>query len=105
MKAGVERVQGHLHRIKRIAELEHLQVKSGVFVTGETDESGLALLLGSIKCFQDTPLGIGQLGVVVVDDAVDLPEVQMIGLEPPQRLFEHLERQSPAAPMRADFGH
>ena len=59
-------------------------------MTGEADESDLAFFLGSIKRFQDAAFGVGQLRVVVVNDAVDLPEVQMIGLIPPQRVLEHL---------------
>jgi hypothetical protein len=43
------------------------------------DESDLSFFLGSIKCFQDAAFGVRQLRVVVVNDAVDLPKVQMIG--------------------------
>ena len=59
-------------------------------MTGEAGESDLPFFLGSIKCFQDAAFGVRQLRVVVVNDAVDLPEVQMIGLIPPQRVLEHL---------------
>jgi len=55
-------------------------VKCRILVTGEADESDLPFFLGSIKCFQDAAFGVRQLRVVVVNDAVDLPEVQMIGL-------------------------
>ena len=61
-------------------------------MAGEADESDLSFFFGSIKCFQDATFGVGQLRVVVIDDAVDLPEVQMIGLITPQRVFEHLHR-------------
>ncbi len=46
-------------------------------MTGEADESGLPFSFGSIKCFQEATFGVDQLWVVVVDDAMDLPEVQM----------------------------
>ena len=105
MKAGVERVQGHLHRVERITEIEHLQVKSGVFVPGEANESRLPLLLGLIKRLEHATFGVSKLRVVVVDDSMNLPEIEMIGAEPAQRLFEHLQCQSAAAPMSADFGH
>jgi len=41
----------------------------------------------TLICFQDTAFGVGQLGVIVMDDAVNLPEIQMIGLKTPQRFF------------------
>src|ERR1700688_764575 len=36
---------------------------------------------------------------------MDLPQVQMIGLIPPQRVFEHLHRKLAASPMGADLCH
>jgi hypothetical protein len=54
---------------------------------------------------EDASLGVGQLGVVVKADAVDLPEVEVVGLQPAQRLVEHLQRQGGAAAVGADLGH
>ena len=61
-----------------------------ILVAGEADESDLSFFFGSIKCFEDATVGVGQLGVIIVDDAVDLLQVQMIRLIPSQRVFEHL---------------
>ena len=76
-----------------------------VLVAGEADEAHLALLLGLVERLQDAALGVGQLGIVVEGDAVDLPQVEMVGLQPAQRLLEHLQRQVRAAAVRADLGH
>ncbi len=76
-----------------------------VLVAGETDESRFSLLLGLIEGLQHAAGGVRELGVVVVDDPVDLPEVQVICLEPPERLFEHLQGELPAPPVGADLGH
>ena len=76
-----------------------------VLVAGESDESDLAVSLGLIEGLQHAALGIRQVGVVVVDDSVDLPQVEVIGLQPPQRLLEHTEGQRSAPAVRADLGH
>ena len=85
MVAGVEGVERHLHRVEREAELEHLEVEGWVLVTGEADEAGLAMLLGLLQRLDDAPLGLRQMWVVVVDNPMDLPQVQVVGLEAPQR--------------------
>ena len=72
---------------------------------GEADEAHLALLLGLVERFEHAALGVGQFGVVVEADAVDLPQVEVVGLEPAQRLVEHLHGQVRAAAVRADLGH
>ncbi len=65
-------------------------MKCGILVTGEANESDFSFFFCLVECFQDAAFGVGQLGVVVVDDAMDLPEVQVIGLIPPERVFKHL---------------
>ena len=54
-------------------------------VAGEAYEARLALPLGLVERLQDAALGVGQLGVVVEGDAVDLPQVEVIGLKAAQR--------------------
>ena len=80
-------------------------MKSRILVPGEANESRLPLLLGLIKRLEHATFGVSKFRVVVVDDSMNLPEIEMIGAEPAQRLFEHLQCQSAAAPMSADFGH
>ena len=77
----------------------------GIFVAGEADESRLALPLGFVEGFEHAALGVGKLGIVVEADAVDLPEIKMVGAEPGERLLEHLHCDFGTAAMRADFGH
>ena len=45
------------------------------------------------------------LGVVVVDALVDLPQVQVVGSQPPQRLVELAHRDPRVAAVRADLRH
>ena len=65
----------------------------------------LPCFLAWSKRFEDAALAIGQFGVVVEGDAVDLPEVEMVGLQAPQRLLQHLHGQFLAAAVRANLGH
>ena len=46
-----------------------------------------------------------QFRIVLEHDTVNLPQIQMIRLQPRQRLLEHLHRQAAIAPMRADLRH
>jgi len=70
-------------------------MEGGILVAGKADEADLALLLRAIEGLEHATLGVRQLGIVVVDDAVDLPHVQVIGLQPPQRLLEHRKGEPP----------
>src|SRR5207245_10250932 len=79
--------------------------EGGILVAGKADEADLALLLRAIERLEHAALGVRQLGIVVVDDAVDLPQVQVIGLQPPQRLLEHLQCELPAPAVCTDLGH
>ncbi|OLE65236.1 MAG: hypothetical protein AUI36_08385 [Cyanobacteria bacterium 13_1_40CM_2_61_4] len=80
-------------------------MERGILVAGEADEADLPLLFRAIEGLEHAALGVGQVGIVVVDDAVDLPHVQVIGLQPPKRLLEHLQREPPAPAVCADLGH
>ena len=76
-----------------------------IFVPGEADEAHLSLLLGFAQRLSRAVGADEQVGIVVEGDAVNLPEVEMIGLQPAQRLFQHLHRQSRLAAVGADLGH
>ena len=52
-----------------------LTLGSRVLMAGEADESRLSLFLGLIERLEHSALGIRPLGIVVVDDPMDLPEV------------------------------
>src|SRR5277367_810582 len=105
MKVRVESVQRHLHRVKRKARGEHLQVNGWVLVAGKSDIPYLSFFLGLCQSFRGAVLPNEQLRIVIEADAVDLPKVQVVGSVPMQRLFEHAKRKSLVAPMGADLGH
>ena len=66
----------------------------------------------TLPCFFGFERGFGgavgsedHFGIVVVDDFVDLPEIEMIGLQPAQRFFQLLHGDVFAAAVGADLGH
>ena len=59
-------------------------------MAGEADEAYFALLLGFEQRLCSTTGTNEQFGIILKDDAVNLPEVEVVGLKTTQRLFEHL---------------
>jgi hypothetical protein len=45
------------------------------------------------------------LRIIIVNDLVHLPEIEVIGAEPLERFFELLHPHLFVTPMRADFCH
>ena len=84
---------------------EHSEVNLRVFVAREADEAHLALALRLLERLDRAAGREVQVGVVVVDDFVNLPEVEVVGLQSPQRLFELAQRRPSVAPVRADLRH
>ena len=74
-------------------------------VSGKTDVADLAGLLRLEERLGVTAFSEMLLRLAVESNAVDLPEVEMIGLEPLQRFVEHLQREFLVAPVRTDLGH
>ena len=58
-----------------------------------------------VQGFDHSAGGEVQIGIVVVDDFVNLPQIEMIGLETFQRFFELPHGHLFIAAMRADLGH
>src|SRR5438552_12811020 len=102
---AVETVERHLHGVERKAVRQHLEVDRRMLVAGESDESHLAVLLRLRQGLDDTAAGEVQLRVVLVDDLVDLPEVEMIRSQPRQRVVELTHRDLPVAAVRTHLGH
>ena len=69
-------------------------MNAGVFMAGESDEANLALLFGFGSASAAPPGADEQLGIVVEGDTVNLPEIEVIGLQPLERLLEHLHGES-----------
>jgi hypothetical protein len=74
-------------------------------VAGEPDVPDLSLLARALERFDDAPFREMPLGVVVVRALVDLPEIQIFGLQASQRLLELAHRRLSVPPVRAHLGH
>ena len=86
-KFGSSGLRGIWTVSKNISAVEHLQMNRRVLVPVEADEAHLTLLLCLRKGFEN-PIGrINQFGVVVIDNLVNLPDIEMVGLEPYKRLL------------------
>ena len=105
LKMRVKRVQRHLHGVKRKSGFKHLQMNRGIFVPGKSQESHLAFLLGLEQSLSRSVGPNEQFRIVVPANAMHLPQIQMIGLQPIQRLLEHPRRDHRLAAVGADLGH
>ena len=74
-------------------DLEHVQMDARILVAGEADEADLAGLRASSERLHRAALGEDAVRVVEADDLVELHQIDVVGLEPPQRLVELLRRR------------
>ena len=105
-----ERGNRHQARIELIPALEHFHMRLRVGVAGETRVSRLALLFCEFERLDHAAGPICLLDLFIVLELVDHPKVEVVGLQPPQRLLEHLHRPlAPPArqrvPVRANLRH
>ncbi len=93
-EVGVHDVDGHLDGVEVEAVLlgyfEHAEMDDGVFVAGEADVADLARFFGGDSCFDGATRGEDAVGVFHADDLVELDEVDHVGLEAAEGLFELL---------------
>ncbi len=87
---AVHDVKRHLHGRPGIGLGQHLEMDRRILVARESQEADFALFLGLQRIFDGTPLVEDPVGIVVVDDLMKLPEVEMIGTQPPQAVFQVL---------------
>ena len=87
----VEAVDRHLHGVEPEVMREHLQMNRWMLVPGEADEPYLSLLPGLDERFDGAAWYEMKVGIIFVDDLVNLPEIEVIGPEPFERLFELFE--------------
>ena len=103
--SGIKGVQRHLNGVEGKTGVEHGKMHIRVFVAGESDEAYFPLLLR----FEQRLCGAAgtneQLGIILKDDAVHLPQVEVVGLKTTQRLFEHLHGERSVAAVSAHLGH
>src|SRR6202022_15112 len=76
-----------------------------VLVSVESHEADLPLLLCPGKGFENTIVPVDQFGVIVVDDLVNLPDIEMISLQTGKRRIQHAHRNVLIGAMRADGAH
>ena len=76
-----------------------------VLVAVEADETHFALLFRLSKSFEDAIGRVDELGIVAVDHFVNLPNIEVVGLEAYKRLLEHSHGNILFAAMRADAAY
>ncbi len=101
----VAAIERHLHGIEGKIVRQHFQMDFGIFVAGESDEADFALLLGGEQGFGSAVRSEDQVGIVFVDHFVNLPEIEMIGLQAAKRFFQHAHGDFLIASVGADLGH
>ena len=88
---GVADVDGHLGGVPGVGLVEHLEMDLRILVAGEADEANLAGFLGFESRFE-AALFEDPVGIVVVDHFVELPEIEVVGLEATEGLVEIAQR-------------
>jgi hypothetical protein len=76
-----------------------------ILVPAESEILHFSLLLCFAKGLCGTSCTNEKLRIVLKGHAMDQPQVQMIGLEATQGLFQHLHREACIAAVSADLGH
>ena len=102
-KGAVERADRHLAGVPLEVELEHGAQDVGALVAGESDvanQAAFACLEGRLDCTARLKY---PLGVVVVVDFVELPEVQIVHAQATQAVVQLCARGLGVP--SADFGH
>src|SRR6185295_1897723 len=76
-----------------------------IFVTRKSNEADLALLLRLKQCFGRPARSKNEIGVIMANHLVDLPQIQVIGVQSTKRLFElaHADLLTPS--MGTDLRH
>ena len=103
--AVVERVQRHLYGVEGKSAIEHCEMDGGIFVPRETNEANFALLLGCGERLEHAIRRIAFFRIVVVHHLVNLPYIEVIGLQASQRLLQHLHGDIFLTAMGTDLGH
>src|SRR6202453_3908587 len=81
---GIKGVQRHLNGIEGKASVEHGEMHIRVFMAGKANEAYFALLLGFEQSLCSATGSNEEIGIILKDDAMNLPQVEVISLETPQ---------------------
>src|SRR5665213_2828588 len=89
--ARIGGVQGNQHAVER--EAAHgLDQHVGIVVTGEADETNAAVDLRLARGLERAALTEQDVQFIGRPEVVDLPQVQTVGAEPPERVVEQTQR-------------
>src|SRR3954470_11960136 len=78
---------------------------SRILMPSKADKTHFALLFRLLQSLGGAIRPHEQLGIVIECDAMNLPEIEMVGLQTPQRLLKHPHCEIFVASVRAYFGH
>src|SRR6185503_1702377 len=101
----VKTIERQLARIEWVVVPKHLEVNTGILVSGESDEAHFSLPPGLSEGLDHAAAHEVTVGIVVVGAFVYLPEIEIIRLEPAKRLFELPHRLPFVTAVRADLRH
>src|SRR5580698_9634008 len=89
VEVRVKGIQRHLHCVERESGAQHCEVNIWILVAGKTREADLPLFLGLGQRFGRAARPDEEIGVVRKTDSVNLPQIEVVGLESSQTLLEH----------------
>jgi len=87
-KCRIATVERHLNGVEGEIMGKHFQMNFRIFMPGKTDKTHLALLLGREQSFRGSIGSENQLWIILINDFMNLPEIEMIGLQATKRFFE-----------------
>jgi len=76
-----------------------------VLVSGESHKSRFAIVLCFGQRLRRSIWPNEELRVILESHPMNLPQIEMVRLQTPKRLFEHLQSQTCIAPVRTRFCH
>src|SRR5690242_17133187 len=83
-------IQGHLHSVEtdsvNCGDFQHPQMNERILMASETDVADLACALCFHRGFDRSPFRKDSIRVFQANDLVELHQIQMIGLQPFERL-------------------
>ena len=87
----VGRVERHQERVKRIV-IDGLNEDEGIIMSGYPQKAYNALVSGFLKCLNCSVFGEDFVSVLFGLDVVELPAIEVVGLQPPQAVIQVCQR-------------